>query len=753
MEIRPTLVLVILLAALSILVLLATLRLIATALPEKKQHAIAPFLTRGGALLSAFIGSIQSQWLNLRQEMGLGRQEMGLGRQGLGLRYKLALFTILLVLTVIFIVSIPFYTMMIKEQQKTLLKGLWDRSVVLLEGLSASTMFLIQAESMAELSQLPLRIAAVPEARYLTITGFVPKSPVYEDRVLASNDPGILFKINTPRLQPGISMLSDTLSSRLDIGRWPEISGRAASEPEFEFNYTPGNHEFIFYMPIMFWLNSENDYFCGLLRLAVSIDSIDEEMRSDKRFLERTILLITLAVLAFGIFGALFLSSLIVRPIQKLAHHVQVFRDTKDKKKLVGMEIQINTHDEIAVLGSAIHKMIQDLALAAATESEISIGREIQKKFLPLEMDKNGNKLSSGRHETADVVFFGYYAGAEKISGDYFDYHDLDGRYYAIIKCDVAGSGIPAALIMIQVATMFLNYFKEWKPDTGGMNIEKVVYKINDFIETLGFQGRFAAFSLCIFDSQTGELRFCNAGDNIIHIFDSSEGRIKNITLPQTPAAGVLSNSMVESKGGYQVQTLSLKRGDILLLYTDGIEESKRKFRDSDHNEIACTQCSAGTPHGNHLAGERSEVFGSKRVSQIVNAVMNNGTYRLYKWHNPEGEQYMDFDFSGCDGGVEELVLALIAVEKMYRCEYENETAKDETAKSVLAPAHGESTRGGQVLVERKIDAFLKDHLVQYHYYCGQSHECAGNNAYLYYTHLREYDQADDLTILGVKRK
>jgi HAMP domain-containing protein len=505
MEINPTLVLVILLAALSILVIFATIRLLATALPDKKLKFVLPVLAKGGGFFAVLNNHIRGQWNTLRHNLGL--------------RHKLALFTIVLVLVVIFIVSIPFYTMMIKEQQKTLLKGLWDRSVVLLEGISASTRFLLQAESIVELNQLPARIAAVPEARYLTITGFVPETPEYEDRVWASNDPGILFKINTPRLHPGVSLLSDTLTPRLDIRQWPEITGRVASEPEFVFNYTPGNHNFIFYMPIMFWLNAQNNYFCGLLRLEVSIDSITEEMRNDKMFLERTILLITLAVLAFGILGALILSSLIIRPIQKLANHVQIFRDTKDKKKLVGMEIQINTRDEIAVLGGTINEMIQELALAAATESELSIGKEIQKKFLPLELDRNGNKLSSGYHETANAVFFGYYAGAEGISGDYFDYHDLDGRYYAIIKCDVAGSGIPAALIMIQVATMFLNYFKEWKPDAEGMGIEKAVYQINDFIETLGFQGRFAAFTLCIFDSQTGDLRFCNAGDNIIHIF------------------------------------------------------------------------------------------------------------------------------------------------------------------------------------------------------------------------------------------
>ena len=78
----------------------------------------------------------------------------------------------------------------------------------------------------------------------------------------------------------------------------------------------------------------------------------------------------------------------------------------------------------------------------------------------------------------------------------------------------------------------------------------------------------------------TGEVHFCNAGDNIVHWYDASEGRMKLTTLPESPTAGVFPNFMIEMKGGYTVQKLKLDVGDTLLLYTDGIEEAKRRFRD-----------------------------------------------------------------------------------------------------------------------------------------------------------------------------
>jgi serine phosphatase RsbU (regulator of sigma subunit) len=420
---------------------------------------------------------------------------------------------------------------------------------------------------------------------------------------------------------------------------------------------------------------------------------------------------------------------------------VERIRDTDNTAKLAGVDITIKSRDEIAVLGNTINDMTHGLVKAALASQDLTIGKEVQKKFIPLELDKDGNKLSSGFKDTRNVQFFGYYEGAKGVSGDYFDYLDLDGRYFALIKCDVAGKGIPAALIMIQVATMFLTYFKSWKPTEKGMHIEELVYQINDFIETLGFKGRFAAFTLALYDSSTGLVRFCNAGDNIVHLYDASEQKMKSLTLPQTPATGVLPNFMVESKGGYPIQTLTLDHGDLLLLYTDGIEEAKRKFRDADFQEILCTggpedNAPVDTPHANHMVGQADEEMGADRVEAIINAAMNKQVYTLSKYHNPEGDSALQFDFTSCTGSAEETIMAMVSVEKMFRL-YRD-------------PGAGEDSR---VLVDKKIDRFLADHFRQYREYCAQTRENPDNEAYMYYTHVNEDEQYDDLTIIGINRK
>jgi len=719
-------------------------------------------------------------------------------RRGSGLRRKLASFTIGLILLVIIMISTPMYLRMTDMQQKTLLESLKKRSEVLLEGLASSARTHMPEGNVLGLMNLPAQSSAIQEANYVTITGYGTGS-IHTNHIWASNDPDIHSKIDTTELQYGISRFNDELSSIYneisaeynrraqeaagDISRsirdlydesnalildttlegerrrddiqvtirsqevklteiLTSVAEGIGSYPEFstERISSDGNRTYIFYKPIMYRQRADDNFYRGLVRMEVSLDSIIYEINNERINILRTIALVALIVMIIGVIGAFIFSAVIILPVRRLVKHIERIRDTEDKTKLAGVDIQIKSKDEIAILGKTINDMTHGLVKAALAASDLSIGKEIQKKFIPLEVDSQGNKQSSGFKKTQALDFFGYYEGAKGVSGDYFDFKDLDGRYYAIIKCDVAGKGIPAALIMIQVATMFLGHFRRWKPTTAGFQIENLVYQINDFIEALGFKGRFAAFTLCLFDSQTGIVRFCNAGDNIVHLYSASEGKKKMISLPQTPATGVLPNFMIESTGGYKVQTVTIEKGDILLLYTDGIEEAKRRFRDRNFKEILCTHGPVDTPHENHLSGQADEEMTPERVDEIINAVMAREVYTLHKYHNPEegpnGTGDLQFDFTSCEGNVEEVIMAMVSVEKMFRC-YKPDNA-------------GEDSR---VLVDKKVDEFLKNHFLQYRHYCSHTREFPENPAYMYYTHVSEDEQYDDLTILGIKRK
>jgi hypothetical protein len=727
------------------------------------------------------------------------RQTAKIKLRGASLRVKLVLFTTALVVAIVGMVAVPVYIMMDATERETLYQSLWDRSSVLLEGIASNVRSFLPSDNLLELSFLPEQSAAIPEAEYITITSYRGNggdgSGEFGDYALATNDPGIFNKIDTATFQPGVSRLTDAITPRMGMIH-EELSNRAQREtselaesigsltreivvlsllPDEESrnritdlqtsvrfleaslteqlneigkeigsepDYTPqpvpeGGQHFILFKPVLFRQGSSDIYFSGLIRLAINTESIEKQIIERRIPLIRVVVIVAAAAIALGFIGAFIIATLIILPIRRLVVHIETIRDTEDKIKLEGKDIHIGTSDELGILGDTINDMTRGLVKAARATADLSIGKEIQKKFIPLDLDSNNDKLTSGYKSLKHIEFFGYYEGAKGVSGDYFDYQSLDGRYFAIIKCDVAGKGIPAALIMIQVATMFINHFRSWERNKEGMHIEKVVYQINDFIETLGFQGRFAAFTLVLFDSETGKARFCSAGDNIVHWFDASKRQMRKVSLPETPATGVLPNYLVDMNGGYQTQAMTFNKGDILLLYTDGVEEAKRLFRNDRFEAIECHEGDAplGTPHDTHVVGQNGEEIGAKRQTGIINAAMNRSSYRLYKYHNPEGEESLDFDYASCAGTTEDLIMAMVSAEKVFRM-YKN-------------PNAGEDAR---VLVDCKVDTFLKKHFLQYEKYCARTAP-AETSGYLYYLGVQEDEQYDDLTILGVRRK
>ncbi|MBL8965372.1 MAG: SpoIIE family protein phosphatase, partial [Spirochaetaceae bacterium] len=718
-----------------------------------------------------------------------------LGRKGMGLRGKLVGTIIILVLFVVVLLAVPLGVFMTRTQSTNLAKGLEQRALVLLESVAQGGRSYLPAANVLELGFLPQQAKAMRDAAYLTVTGYGADASTEPDAVWATNDPDILARIDGPELRPGSSRLQDGLTPRiasiveevnsraaLEVGvinetlaaytqegralatkldaasqrRLAEIADTSrglerdlneklfalanasvGSEPRFDpaAGLRQGQR-YLFYKPILYRRGQDKLYYRGMVRLEVTTDLIAADVRNATTTLVRITLSIAAIALGLGAAGALLLSAIIVKPIRKLESAIKRIRDEPDKEKLGDIEElkdfkRSRSRDEIFTLADTVDQMATGLARAAKASKDLTLGKEIQKMFIPLEVGPRGSKLSTGSLVEKSFEFFGYYEGAKGVSGDYFDFHRLDARYYYFIKCDISGKGVAAALIMVEVATMVITHFEGRDVARKGPELEALCYQINGFIESRGYAGKFAAFTVGIYDADTGVARVCHAGDRLLHIWREAEKRMEILELPDAPTAGTFPNILVEMKTPYKQTPVKLARGDILLLYTDGIEEGKRHFRNEKLEVITCTDVEKDQPHDNHhQGGQDNEEFGYDRVCAILEAVETGGNFRLKKAHDPN-DALLTFDFKGCEGTLEDRIMALIAVEKIYRM-YPDPHATDNDV----------------ILVDQKVDAFLEKHFDQYRLYCGKKRPNSDPDhpEYLLYAGVREDDQYDDLT-------
>ncbi|MBO4321147.1 MAG: SpoIIE family protein phosphatase, partial [Treponema sp.] len=729
------------------------------------------------------------------------KQTENLKRKGSGLRLKLTAYTMTLILILVLTLISALGYIMYNREEQTRAEGLGERVNVILDAMSSGAKINLPnaASNLLALSDLTEESEALSDANFAVITGRGNNTDdINLDYIWATNDADVTSKINTDSITYGTSRfiydhideiadeclsLNKEAAQEVDfiaaeiseltaegimlagkddeesIARRTEISdittqlnnrvNRAlddiatkgiGSYPKYDSTkIDKDNTTFLFYKPVLYRHGSDQTYVNGIVLVEVSTESLVQDMKDAKMAIIKLASAVVAAGLLLGLIFALLLSSIIVGPVNKLARHVAMIRDTEDKEKLAGKDIVIKSRDEIGMLGDTINEMTHGLVEAAIQSKNLTFGKEVQSKFIPLQTDELGNSLTYGQLQDTGIELFSYYAGADELSGDYFDYKQLDKNHYAIIKCDVSGHGVPAALIMVEVATLFLNAFSNWsmKNPAQGTNLKPVVGQINDLIESRGFKGRFAAFTLAILNTQSGECWFCNAGDNLVHVYDGNAMKNKTVTLPETPAAGMFSTDLVDIKGGYKVAKFTLKKDDVLFLYTDGIEEAKRNFRNQNDEIIPCAEkgLNENDIHKNHKVGETNEELSPERVSDIIECVYSRGIYKLEKMHNANQSETFTFDFSTCSGTAEESIIALVSIEKVFRMYRSKNTTQENT-----------------VLVDVKIDEFLKQHFVEYSVYCLNHKEIENDKTHILYCGLMEDPQYDDLTLIAIKK-
>lgn len=717
------------------------------------------------------------------------------------LKRSLMGFTASLVMFNIVLLSILLGSTMLKTQERTLSQGLQQRVNVLLSSVVTGATSSLPSEDLLELSQLHNQMTSLSEAEYLTVTGQKAESFNTKDNldsllyVWDSNDENITNRVDRlnsrkTSFEPGYSVLSknnqdelealdkcqelnlyllheyktqilerETLQKKLKTSEGAEASmsiqkldqklkeafeeqssKNAGAIPYFNTDSLDRNTtEYTFYQPVIYRSNKDQNFVHGIVFLKVSTASLIKSVDDARNRIITIVLIISVILIAIGAITAVLFATAIVKPIQKLEKAVKDISEEHDKERLLGNEIKNLPNNEIGRLGESVNRMQKDLGWNAQELNLQLNASEIQQALVPLQPLQGNVKQNIARIKTENFDQFAYYKGAAGVSGDYFDCKKLDNRWYVLIKCDASGHAAPAGILVTIVATLYKKYFENWSYAKNGTRLDEFVYLANDFLEGLNIKGKFVALFICLYDSKTGDVFMCHAGDKILRIYDSKAKKLNKIELPETPAVGPIPSFMVQMKGGYTVEKRHLNNDDILLLYTDGIEENGRAMRNLDFSTIMKPKLNEqgqqlSDEYGNLLFEVEKEEFGETRVKEITEAVLAKKKYILKKESNPTSET-LEFDFSTCEGTVQDVILALTSIEKVFRL-YKPENL----------------TENDLVEVDMAVDGFLKDHFNLYDTYAQISQLKSKNPNYVLYSRLHEDVQEDDLTMLALHR-
>jgi sigma-B regulation protein RsbU (phosphoserine phosphatase) len=183
-------------------------------------------------------------------------------------------------------------------------------------------------------------------------------------------------------------------------------------------------------------------------------------------------------------------------------------------------------------------------------EREVDIAAEIQRKLLPSELPQPaaGSLAVLSRP-------------AKGVSGDYYDVLPLDQDKTALVICDVAGKGIPAAMVMVMIRSITHLLVAP------GLEAAATLTGINRGITGRIDVDHFATIGLLIYDQARRQAVYANAAHLPLLVWRGSASRLLRVDAEGLPIG-------VEREGKYGQRRFDVEAGDILILCTDGILEA-----------------------------------------------------------------------------------------------------------------------------------------------------------------------------------
>jgi sigma-B regulation protein RsbU (phosphoserine phosphatase) len=149
---------------------------------------------------------------------------------------------------------------------------------------------------------------------------------------------------------------------------------------------------------------------------------------------------------------------------------------------------------------------------------------------------------------------------ARNIGGDYYDAIKLDDDTLAFCIADVAGKGLPAAIVMSNIQAAVRAYAKSMRsPADLCKQLNKLIFENTQTM-------RFVTFFYGVLDIRSRALRYTNAG-HVPPILIRKEGIHETLS-----EGGMVLGPFSDSP--YQEASVVLHSGDRLVLLTDGITEA-----------------------------------------------------------------------------------------------------------------------------------------------------------------------------------
>lgn len=200
-----------------------------------------------------------------------------------------------------------------------------------------------------------------------------------------------------------------------------------------------------------------------------------------------------------------------------------------------------------------IVRLYEEFTRKQRLEQELLIARDFQSLLLPREVP-----------DLKQLEIAGYSQSAQEVGGDYYDYIDVDDDHLGVVIADVAGKGIPGALVMASLRSTLR------AEAHGDLSPKSVLGRVNRHLTRDTRESIFISVTYGIVDLRNGKFRFARAGHEPLVCVSPEDSRVRL----HTPAGMVVGMVDDEHFSILEEEEVDLGTAGIVVLNTDGVSEA-----------------------------------------------------------------------------------------------------------------------------------------------------------------------------------
>lgn len=245
-------------------------------------------------------------------------------------------------------------------------------------------------------------------------------------------------------------------------------------------------------------------------------------------------------------------------------------------RSIVEVKSRDELMDELHSKNRELQKSLEDLKRTTVAkermEGELNIARNIQKSMLPMDFPAFPDRQ--------EFSVFATMQAAREVGGDFYDYFFISPDEFCVCIGDVSDKGVAAALFMAVTKTLIKSRASD---DNSPASI---ITWVNNSLCVDNESCMFVTLFFGICNIRTGEFNYTNAGHNPPYI-KRVNGGVESISDLHGPVAGAMDGI------AYKQDRLQLHKGDLLLMFTDGVSEAMDVHSDQFEDKRIIEQLSA----------------------------------------------------------------------------------------------------------------------------------------------------------------